>query len=227
MQTARTVTIRRLTLALVWVGFIAYAVVLAPPDQPETIALIQRLASGDWAEINPAIVALFNLMGLWPLVYAALLLVDGAGQRVWAWPFALGSFALGAFALLPYLVLRSPNPLAPSTPSLVLRGLESRGLGVLVLVGAIALMGYGLAAGDWPDFVAQWQTSRFIHVMSLDFCALWLLVPTLLGDDMARRGLKLGSPLTWLMVIPLIGAALYLTLRPTLPAIATPAQAEG
>jgi hypothetical protein len=77
-------------------------------------------------------------------------------------------------------------------------------------------LGFGLLKGDWGDFIQQWQTSRFIHVMSLDFCLLCLLFPTLLGDDMARRGLK-NSQLFWLVaLVPLIGSSLYLCLRPPL-----------
>ena len=39
-------------------------------------------------------------MGIWPMVYACVALIDGQGQRVLAWPFAVASFAVGAFALL-------------------------------------------------------------------------------------------------------------------------------
>ena len=52
------------------------------------------------------VVVLFNLMGLWPVVYASLALSDGRDQAVSAWPFVVGSFGLGAFALMPYLALR-------------------------------------------------------------------------------------------------------------------------
>ena len=207
----------RIGLGLVWLGFVGYAFGLAPPDQPDTFLLIQRLSTGDWADINPLIVALFNLMGIWPLAYSALALVDGAGQRLPAWPFVVGSFGLGAFALMPYLVLRSPNPDTLPPRHLLVRLLESRGLGIVLFCGTLALLVYGLSNGDWADFVAQWRTSRFIHVMSLDFCMLALLVPTLLGDDMARRGMQ--SPL-WMALItgvPLLGLSAYLALRPPLP----------
>lgn len=50
-------------------------------------------------------------MGVWPLIYTALLVVDGQEQRFPAWPFAAFSFAVGAFALLPYFILRQPAPI--------------------------------------------------------------------------------------------------------------------
>ncbi|HIK43556.1 MAG TPA: DUF2834 domain-containing protein [Leptolyngbyaceae cyanobacterium M65_K2018_010] len=210
----------KLLFGTLWLGLIVYAVRWAPPEQPETWDLIRRLSTGNWAGINPAVIALFNAMGLWPMVYAGVVLgvvlIDGRGQKLWAWPFVLASFAAGAFALLPYLALRSPNPtfLGPKGPGL--RLVDAGWLGGILATGAIALLTWGGLQGDWFDFWQQWQTSRFIHVMTLDFCTLWLLFPALLGDDMARRGLA--QPWVWAGVIalPLVGASLYLALRPPL-----------
>ncbi len=213
---------RRIGFGLLWLGFAAYAFLLAPPDHPDTVTLIQNLSLGNWQGINPLVVALFNLMGIWPAIYISVLLADGHGQRVRAWPFAVAAFAVGAFALLPYLVLRSPNPSPIAAPSLILRLTNSRWVGVVLLVGAIALVGYGVSQGDWPDLIQQWQTSRFIHVMSLDFCLLSLLFPTLVTDDLARRG---GTEQNWLWAIaaiPLFGALVYLILRPNLPTLGQP-----
>ncbi|MGB3616264.1 MAG: hypothetical protein WBA10_20905, partial [Elainellaceae cyanobacterium] len=51
-------------------------------------------------------------------------------------------------------------------------------------------------------------------VMSLDFVLLCLLVPALLGDDIARRN---ASPWFWLAAaLPMLGLALYFCLRPPL-----------
>lgn len=224
---------RRLGLTLVWLGFLMYAFVLAPPQDPDTLALIQHLATGEWRGINPAIVALFNLMGVWPLAYGSLALIDGHGQKIPAWPFVVGSMGLGAFLLLPYLILRTPGTAAiagqsyPQPQSRLRRWLlgwvESRWWGAGIFLGGLVLVGYGLGAGDWGDFLHQWQTSRFIHVMTLDFCLLWLLVPTLLGEDMARRGLYKPGVLALITALPLVGIGAYLILRP--PLTPTPAPA--
>ncbi|MGG6241506.1 DUF2834 domain-containing protein [Nodosilinea sp. AN01ver1] len=199
-----------------WLGLILYAFILAPPDRPDTADLILRLSTGDWAGINPIVIALFNAMGIWPMVYAALALVDGHGQPLRAWPFVLVSFAVGAFALLPYLALRQPSSGFDGSKSPLLRRLESRWLGGVLAAGAIALAAFALLKGDWPDFWQQWQTGRFIHVMSLDFCALWLLLPVLLKDDMARRGLNQPWITAAVLALPLVGACLYLALRPAM-----------
>lgn len=214
-------------LWLLWAGFILYAFLFAPPDQPDTFDLIQDLSTGQWDGINPLIIALFNLMGVWPLIYSALLYADGAGQRIPAWPFAIASFGVGAFALLPYLALRRPNPTFPGKPNGFIRLMDSRWLGGAIALGTLTLLGYGLLEGNWADFVAQWQQSRFIHVMSLDFCLLCGLVGTLLGDDMARRGLDSRQMFWAIALTPLLGIVAYLCFRPSLTGTSNPASMEN
>ena len=223
--TLPTSLLRRFAFGGLWLGFVVYAFGFAPPDAPDTLTTIARLSSGDWDGLNPLVVALFNLMGIWPMVYGCVLFVDGRGQRVRAWPFAVGAFAVGAFALLPYFALRDRSPVFVGEPSRSLRFWESRSLAVALTLGAIALGGYGVVAGDWGDFVRQWQTSRFIHVMSLDFCILALLFPAAIADDVARRGM-VGRPAQfWRAVawVPLLGPLGYLCARPSLVATAEPA----
>lgn len=203
---------------LLWIGFVAYAFLGAPPQQPNTMNLILALSTGQWQGINPLIIGLFNLMGIWPLIYSCLLLIDGRGQKIPAWPFAVASFGVGAFALLPYLALRNPNPVWQGSKDGLLKILDSRWMGVGLTIAAIALLTYGLRAGDWSDFSRQWQTSRFIHVMSLDFVLLGLLCPVLLPDDFARRGIEGQPQWFWpVVLVPLFGPLVYLSLRPPLP----------
>jgi hypothetical protein len=206
----------KISLGLLWLGFGFYAFFLAPPDRPDTLDLIINLSTGKWQGINPLIIALFNLMGIWPIIYTSLLIIDGRDQKIPAWPFALASFAVGAFAILPYLVLRQPNSNFTGPKNLLIKILDSRWCGVIALVGAAILIAYGLIKGDWADFLAQWHHSRFIHVMSLDFCLLTLLCPILLQDDLSRRGLKNPWLLPVISLLPLVGAAIYLLIRPRL-----------
>lgn len=205
---------RKIALWALWASFVIYAFGFAPPDQPDTMQLIQRLATAQVDGINPLVVALFNIMGVFPVIYAAVLLFDGKMQRVPAYPFVVGSFAVGAFAVLPYLALREPNQEFEGTKSWLLKALDSRWLGAGVTIAAIVLLGYGITQGDWADFVAQWQTSRFIHVMSLDFCLLCLLFPLMLKDDMARRSWEQSSVFWAVALVPFLGAAVYLLIRP-------------
>ncbi|HEY9811195.1 MAG TPA: DUF2834 domain-containing protein [Halomicronema sp.] len=199
---------------ILWLGGIMYAAFLAPPDNfQETFELIKKLSTGEIEGINPLIVSLFNIMGIWPIIYSCVLFFDGRGQKVPAWPFAVLSFGLGAFAILPYLALRNSNPEFAGQKSWFLKIFNSKITAILLLLGSAGLVSWGLVNADWADFIAQWQSKRFIHVMSLDFCALCLLFPALLGDDMARRGIK-NNTLFWVVsLIPLFGPLAYLCLR--------------
>ncbi|NEO85549.1 MAG: DUF2834 domain-containing protein [Spirulina sp. SIO3F2] len=215
---------RKIGFGLLWLGFLVYAFLFAPPDDPKTLALITHLSTGQWDSINPLVIALFNIMGVLPFIYCAVLFVDGQGQKIWAFPFAIGSFFLGAFALLPYLALRQPNPTVSGELNLSLKVLDSRWLGIVLSAIALVLVGWGFSQGNWSDFVQQWQSSRFIHVMSLDFCLLSSVFPAVLGDDMARRGL-VNSTVFWVVaLIPLFGPLAYLCIRPPLVAGSASAQ---
>lgn len=211
--------IKKIAFGLLWLGFVVYAFFLAPSEQPGTFELIKNLSTGQWQGINPLVVALFNLMGIWPLIYSAVVLIDGRGQKIPAWLFATASFGVGIFALLPYLTFREPNNKFVGKKNALLKLLDSRVTGILLTVATVILVAYGFTGGDWGNFVQQWQTNRFINVMSLDFCLLCLLFPALLGDDMARRGWK-NSQIFWLTaLIPLFGPLIYLCVRPPLPEV--------
>ncbi|MGF2040154.1 MAG: DUF2834 domain-containing protein [Nostoc sp. CmiVER01] len=211
--------VRKIAFGLLWLGFTTYAFFLAPPEQPGTFELIKNLSTGQWQGINPLVIALFNLMGIWPMIYSAVVFIDGRGQKIFAWPFATASFGVGAFALLPYLALKEPNNKFVGKKNALLKLLDSRVTGVVLTVATVLLVVYGLTGGDWSNFVQQWQTNRFINVMSLDFCLLCLLFPALLGDDMARRGWK-NPQMFWLIaLIPLFGPLIYLCVRPPLPEV--------
>lgn len=218
MDGAKRLSGRTIGLGLLWLGFSLYAFLLAPPDQPETVDLIKRLSTMDVAGINPLIVYLFNLMGVMPLLYCCLLYADGRDQKLPAWAFATGSFFLGAFALLPYLALRQDNPGFSGVKNWVIRLWDSRITAIVVSVAAMVLFVLGVTQGDWADFVQRWQTSKFIHVMSLDFCMLSVLFPVLLKDDMARRGWDDRRILWAVGLVPFFGALGYLICRPALVA---------
>jgi hypothetical protein len=208
---------KKIAFGLLWLGFVAYAFLAAPPDRPDTFTLITNLSTGKWQGINPLIVALFNIMGIWPVIYSCVMFADGRGQKIPAALFAGASFAVGAFAILPYLALRQPNPRFDGKKNAFLKLLDSRITGIFLTLGSCILVAYGLWGGDWGDFIQQWQTSRFIHVMSLDFCLLCLLFPAFVGDDMARRKWK-NTAFFWLTaLIPLFGSLIYLCVRPPLP----------
>lgn len=211
--------VRKIILFLIWVGFLAYTLWLAPLDQPDTWPLVQKVLTGQWGKVNAIIPAIFCLMGVWPMIYAGLMFADGRMQKFRAWPYFLGSNFTGVICLLPYLIFRTSNQEFYGKKDKWLRILDRRSTGVSLLVGTIGIFAYAILAGDWGDYVQQFQTRHFVHLISLDFCLMCLIFPlsSLFDDDMARRGLK-DSRIFWAVaLIPLFGPLVYLCLRPPLP----------
>ena len=205
---------RRIFYLAIWIVFVIYALVFTPPNQPNTLDLIRNLSTGNWADINPFIISLFNGMGLWPMAYAALLFRDGQRQSFPAWPFVVASFFIGAFAILPYLAFRtSPSPAKTLENLHPIKFWESRWLGYALSLGFLILLSYCLSQGSWESFSADWASDRFIHVMSLDFCMLSVLIPALTVDD---RDLRTISTPLWLDFIPVVGVLIYLSTRSTI-----------
>jgi hypothetical protein len=208
---------RKIVLWLVWAGFIAYTLSLAPLDQPGTLTVIGKLVTFQLEGINPYVVTLFSLMGVWPLVYACLMFIDERMQDISAWPSFLASNGSGVIGMIPYLMLRESSQEFTGHKGFWLERLDSRQTGIALSLTTAGLLAYAMLAGDWGDFVRQFHTSHFIHLMSWDFCLMYLVFPSLLGDDMARRGLR-DSRIFWAVaLVPLLGALAYLCLRPPLP----------
>ncbi len=210
------VMVNKLVFGLLWLGFVGYAFLFAPPDRSDNLQLIIDLSTGKWTGINPLVIALFNLMGILPMAYAALMLIDGKNQQLPAGLFCAASFGVGAFAILPYLALRQPNSQPITDRTKLVKLVDSRWLGVVLSIGAVTLLGYGIGQGDWMDLIQQWQTSRFINVMSLDFCLLSLLLPVLIQDDITRRNFSNPQAIRLLSLMPLFGGLIYLSIRPNL-----------
>lgn len=202
---------------LLWAGFIAYILLLSPPLHLEqTLTLLKNIFILNFAEINPIILSLFALIGIWLLIYSGLLFIDGRMQSIPFYPFALASIASGVIGLIPYLALRNPNQEFSGQKDAFLNLLDSRFFGIVLSLSTIAIFAYGFGFGDWGDFVQQFLSDRFIHGMSLAFCLFCLLFPTVLGDDMARRSWNNPQIFWTVTLLPLIGPLIYLCLRPSL-----------
>lgn len=206
---------RRLGYGFLLAADIAYAALLAPPGDPPGVSFLS-LALGRGPARDPAVWGVFQLLGAVPLMYWALMFPDGRGQRIWAWPFAVGMMALGSFALLPYLILRRPYSAAvPGLRSVAVRWFEGRPFAAFVAVALAALMVLIVSEGSLADYVFWFRHSQFVHLMTVDLLLLLLLFPALLRDDMARRGVSEEDTLGRLaLAVPLFGPAIYLLRRP-------------
>lgn len=208
---------RKVVLWLIWATFIAYTLSLAPLDQPGTLTTIGNLVTFQLEGINPYVITLFSLMGVWPMVYACLMFIDEQMQDIPALPSFLASNGSGVIGMIPYLILREPSQEFSGHKNFFLKTLDSHITGIGLTLTTVGLVAYAIITGDFGDFVHQFQTSHFIHLMSWDFCLMYLVFPSLLGDDMARRGLR-NSGIFWAVaLVPLFGPLTYLCLRPGLP----------
>jgi hypothetical protein len=199
----------RVASAAVWVALLAVAFLAAPPASPDTAEVIMKMVTGRLEGVNVPLFALFNLMGVFPMAFLAVLAFDAPSQRVPKWPFVLGSFALGAFVLLPYLVLRQWGLPRRAASSWWLRVLGSRWFGV-ALVGASAVLVVLFVTGDVAGFVTLWRTQQFPFVMSFDFVACWLAGALLAREEATRSGQPL---LAALGLVPAVGLPLALAWR--------------
>ncbi|MEH2070461.1 MAG: hypothetical protein V7K47_20260 [Nostoc sp.] len=207
----------KFTLWLLWTGFIAYILLLAPPlHLDETLTLLKNIFTFEWAAINPIVLSLFYLVGIWLLIYSSLLFIDGRMQSIPFWPFAIASVGSGVLGLLPYLAFREPNQQFSGQKDAFLNLLDSRIYGIVLTLSTVVLLVYAFAFGDWGDYVQQFQSDRFINGMSLAFWLFYLLFPTVVGDDMARRRFPNAQVFLAVVFVPLLGSLAYLCLRPPL-----------
>ena len=207
--------VRRVGFGLLLLGYLAYAHFLAPHTDPPNGGFLD-IALGRGPGRNPAVWGVFQLLGVVPLMYWALLAPDSREQKVWAWPFALGMMAVGSFALLPYLIVRRSAPVAsPGPRSLIEHWFGGRPFAIFVAAALAALLFYITCWGNLAGFVTWFRVSNLIHLMTLDLLVLTLLFPALLRDDMARRGVSDESMLGRAALgVPLLGPMAYLVLRP-------------
>ncbi|MEM6792246.1 MAG: hypothetical protein AAF928_16045 [Myxococcota bacterium] len=204
---AATDGVRRGALVVTWLLLVSWAVFVAPAgdggDADRVVA---------WFQLDgpPLVVALFNLMGVWPLLYAAVLLRDPP-QRVPAWPFVVLSFATGAFALLPYLALRRWGVASRPDLGKVRAAMTGRGLAGGLLLAATALMAAGIGWGDLRSLAELAPRSGLVTTMTADFVVLTVAWWLVLHDDVRRHGGPAWA--AWLGVVPVVGAPVWLLFR--------------
>lgn len=131
---------RKFVLWSVWLGFILYVLLFAPPLQPDTFRPVQTLLTGQIPHINPVFLSLFSLIGIWLLIYSCLIFADGRMQKLPAWAFMLASVGSGTIGLIPYLALREPNQQFSGKKDIWLEWLDSHSTGGILTVSTIVLL---------------------------------------------------------------------------------------
>ncbi len=208
-----------LLFLVLWVGSLLYMFIWAPAKQPSDPGF------GDfnfvYGKTNPLEWSIFMIVGLWALLYAAILFIESRERFIPAWPFVLVAFGLGMYGMMPYFALRGVKKENPKTKKTWFTKIfDSRTLGIILseLTRAIAMYGIIAASiyGKWGVFADSFLNVRLIQVMTVDFALLTLFYPIIIWSDMKRREWK-NLKLFILFCVPLFGGLLYLTIRPRLP----------
>ncbi len=138
-----------------------------------------RLVSG-WLRFDLSVpgvegygLMLFNMMGLWPLAFIALLAGRGGEWRPRPAPFLAGAFVGGAFILGYWFLLRNRVVGAASSPSRKGRIVRSAAF-IAIAAAAVALVAWSLPRGDAAAFVALARSGPFVPLVILDF--LWMIL---------------------------------------------------
>ncbi|CAH9116226.1 unnamed protein product [Cuscuta europaea] len=213
-----------------WAGLMYYVFFVSANQTPSTdlyfLKKLLNLKGDDGFRMNEVLVSLWYLMGLWPIIYSMLLLPTARTQKnkVPLWPFLILSCFGGVYALFPFFILwKPPPPLVEQTElrRWPLNFLESKLTAGIAMVLGLGLIIYaGTCNGDvWKEFYQYFRQSRFIHVMSIDFMLLSAFAPFWVFNDMTtRKWYDKGSWLLPISVIPFLGPAIYIFLRPSMPA---------
>ncbi|KAL5711923.1 hypothetical protein ACHQM5_014147 [Ranunculus cassubicifolius] len=221
-------------LFLLWAGLMYYVFHLTPNQTPSRdmyfLEKLLNLKGEDGFEMNQVLVSLWYIMGLWPLVYSMLLLPSGRSSKggILVWPFLVLSCFGGAYVLLPYFVVWKPP--APRVDEAELERwplniLESKLTAGVVIGAGLGLMAYATLSADasvWKEFYQYFRESKFIHATCVDFCLLSTFAPFWVYNDMSGRRWSdeesslFRNVLLSLTLIPFLGPALYLVLRPPL-----------
>lgn len=206
---SRLLSRERVVALVTWVLLLGTALVFSPPAAPDTNDVIRRMLVGQLEGLNVSLFALFNVMGVLPMSFLAVLGFDSKEQRVPKWPFLIASFALGAYALLPYLVLRRWGLPRRPAETWWLRVLATRLLGIVLTGLGLTLVAL-FVTGDVNGFLTLLKTQQFPFAMTLDFLACWVLA-ALLAREEAR--VRQQPVLQWLGLLPVLGVPLVLALR--------------
>ena len=191
----------------IWLLLIGYAVFLAPGGDSDPI--LSNIFSGNLGAIDPLVLAVFNSLGLFPMVFLTLLLLNDR-QKWPAWPFALLSFGVGAFSLLPYFAFGDRKAERKRrTPNWLARFLGSRFWLILLMLSWAAntltlLQGFSLKAYQEAFFA-----SGLVSVMTIDWFVLWGLSVYAVHRFYPEARLK---ALAW---IPILGPVLVLFINKT------------
>lgn len=232
----------RYGIGALYIGFAASVLFLGPGtlSDPGQLGMI---ISGKLEDVNDVFFAVFNLFGATSITLAALLNAGASRQKKLRTDlFSVAGLFLGFWSFGPYLLGREYVPKIAREEvydrGILSRALESKALAVATI--GYALWAYAFALGFFTpgsleyhdvllyatvvDLFRDFSMDRGVFSTCIDFVILNTVIGGPLTEDMSRRGWfregrNVDSILTALsfLLIPVLGPAVYLLLRPSLP----------
>lgn len=218
--------------AIAYVLFLACAFLRSSSEPVGASAeILQRfLADPLNPGVNELFVSVFNLLGLYFVPMACLLMPGARRQKLPATPFLLGSMFGGYGALGIYAGTRTPDPSPMSRADLgwfTSNVLENKIFNYFI---ALAFMSAYVTSGALAALVSdptgsiggyrEMMDTAIVSVSSLDFAILTVSAASFIPEDLSRRGYRGGMAPELIaastVLLPGLGVALYCALRPEL-----------
>ena len=189
----------------------AHSFFTMPDWQPDTWDRLASMAMRDFSGIEPYSFTVFVLFGMFSLLLASLMLLDGRYQRLPVWPFALSMMALGPSMVFLYLAFRKDRGYAVRPNNALEDVAQSKWLPIVIAAISIGALWDG-RSGNFDQLWQLFQTDYLTHAMLVDEALFVLLTPVLVAQDCRRRGR--GAGWIWAaLLVPLFGACAYLATR--------------
>ncbi|KAL3904142.1 MAG: hypothetical protein SGILL_010184, partial [Bacillariaceae sp.] len=217
-----------------WLGFLVFGIFLSPGEvldlkDTQIIEGFINDPSNTAGGMNPLFFAVFNGLGIMPIVMAQLALPQGSKSGVPAAPFMLGSVAAGFGAAGLYLTLRAP-PVERKTKAeaswitsnildnkIANWGAVALSGSVLVTSGILSSFVDGSFSTILDGYMQLASTSKLVCVSSVDLMILSIAVATLIPQDYRLRtadggdgadGTNIPVIAASTLLLPVVGAAL-------------------
>ncbi len=175
----------------------------------EEITVLNNLIFFQYSNLEPLLIIVFYLMGIWPTVQASLLYGDGREKRIPVWPFILASFFIGAYALSVYILVRE-NKKAKKQQDRLQQLFDSNLWGIILVIFTVGLFILGLLLGNPQRYIEALQKYLFVRVMTLDFLLFTLITPITIYIHSLNNSIFLPRYIFFLGVIPILGALYYI-----------------
>ncbi|MFX0052705.1 MAG: hypothetical protein ACFE8U_15610, partial [Candidatus Hermodarchaeota archaeon] len=167
--------LKLLVLSLLLASIVIIILTFQLPSEEE-ILLINNLIFLQYTTLEPLLIIVFYLMGIWPAVQASLLYEDGREKRIPAWPFILASFFTGAYALSVYILVRESKK-AKKQQNRLQQLFDSNFWGITLVIFTVGLFILGLLLGNLQRYIDAFQKYLFVRVMTIDFLLFTLITP--------------------------------------------------